>query len=155
MSRKSRSKSPTPHYINFTSDFLQQHIRNMMQSEETFPKNKHCIYMEKLQESWLGIFYLLAKIHNSSNPGHPIVSSIRKITTGMSGFMDHTISTPSCIRDATDFLRRLDIVDGQHHFSHHVCWYTNISNKYGLQAIRDIITVPKSMPKTGLLCTHP
>lgn len=121
-----------------------------MQSEETFPKNKHCIYMEKLQETWLGIFCLLAKIHNPSNPGHPIISSTRKITTGTSGFMDfvfrpYTTSTPSCIRDATDFLRRLDIMDGQHHFSHHVCWYTNISNKYGLQAIRDIITMPKTL----------
>ncbi|CAM4539289.1 unnamed protein product [Lepidochelys kempii] len=59
-----------------------------------------------------GIFYLLPKIHKPGNPGRPIISGIGTLTAGLSGYVDsllrpYATSTPSYLRDTTDFLRKL------------------------------------------------
>ena len=100
--------------------------------------------------------YFLPKIHknhslwhNSIIPPHrPIVSDCSSDTYNLSLYLDYILSPlstkhPSYIRDTTDFLNKL----GQHKV-HQNCYlitldveslYTNIDNKDGLEAVREIL----------------
>ncbi|XP_048693502.2 WD repeat-containing protein 86 isoform X2 [Caretta caretta] len=58
---------------------------------------------------------LLPKIHKPGNPGCPIISGIGTLTAGLFGYVDsllrpYTPSTPSYLRDTTDFLRKLQSI---------------------------------------------
>ncbi|XP_073192929.1 F-box/LRR-repeat protein 4 isoform X2 [Lepidochelys kempii] len=96
-----------------------------------------------------GVFYLLPKIHKPGNPGCPIISGIRTLTAGLSGYVDsllrpYATSTPSYLQDTTDFLRKLqsigDLPENTILATMHVeALYTNIPHKDGLQAIRNTI----------------
>ncbi|CAM5115567.1 unnamed protein product [Eretmochelys imbricata] len=96
-----------------------------------------------------GIFYLLPKIHKPGTPGRPIISGIGTLTAGLSGYVDsllrpYATSTPSYLRDTTDFLRKLqsigDLPDNTILATMDVeALYTNIPHKDGLQAVRNTI----------------
>ncbi|XP_074803977.1 uncharacterized protein LOC141984659 [Natator depressus] len=96
-----------------------------------------------------GVFYLLPKIHKPGNPGRPIISDIGTLTAGLSGYVDsllrpYTISTPSYLRDTTDFLRKLqsigDLPKNTILTTMDVeALYTNSPHKDGLQAVRNSI----------------
>ncbi|CAM4539231.1 unnamed protein product [Lepidochelys kempii] len=96
-----------------------------------------------------GIFYLLPKIHKPGNPGRPIISGIGTLTAGLSGYVDsllrpYATSTPSNLRDTTDFLRKLqsigDLPENTVLATMDVeALYTNIPHKDGLQAVRNSI----------------
>ncbi|CAM4615229.1 unnamed protein product [Caretta caretta] len=96
-----------------------------------------------------GIFYLLPKIHKPGNPGRPIISGIGTLTAGLSGYVDsllrpYATSTPSYLRDTTDFLRKLqsigDLPDNTILATMDVeALYTNIPHKDGLQAVKNTI----------------
>ncbi|CAM4669770.1 unnamed protein product [Caretta caretta] len=96
-----------------------------------------------------GIFCLLPKIHKPGNPGRPIISGIGTLTAGLSGYVDsllrlYATSTPSYLRDTTDFLRKLqsigDLPDNTILATMDVeALYTNIPHKDGLQAVKNTI----------------
>nr|XP_048706612.1 uncharacterized protein LOC125636878 [Caretta caretta] len=96
-----------------------------------------------------GKFYLLPKIHKPGNPGRPIISGIGTLTAGLSGYVDsllrpYATSTPSYLRDTTDFLRKLqsigDLPDNTILATMDVeALYTNIPHKNGLQTVRNTI----------------
>ena len=61
-------------------------------------------------------FYLLPKIHKPNNPGRPIISSCDAPTENISLFVEHHLRPrvqllPSCLRDTTHFLSRLEGLD--------------------------------------------
>ncbi|CAM4539213.1 unnamed protein product [Lepidochelys kempii] len=96
-----------------------------------------------------GIFYLLPKIHKPGNPGRPIISGIGTLTAGLSGYVDsllrpYATSTPSYLRDTTDFLRKLqsigDLPENTILATMDVeALYTNIPHKDGPEAVRNSI----------------
>ncbi|XP_074805210.1 uncharacterized protein LOC141985201 [Natator depressus] len=92
---------------------------------------------------------LLPKIHKPGNPGRPVISGIGTLTAGLSGYVDsllrpYATSTPSYLRDTTDFLRKLQSVGDLPENTLLVtvdveAFYINIPHKDGLQAVRNSI----------------
>ena len=90
-------------------------------------------------------FYLLPKIHNPSNPGRPLISSINFHTSNISAFISHTLQPEvekldSYVKDTTDFITKIEdfiMPDGAFLFTMDVrSLYTNIPHEKGKNAVK-------------------
>uniref|UniRef100_A0A8C3H6A6 Reverse transcriptase domain-containing protein n=1 Tax=Chrysemys picta bellii TaxID=8478 RepID=A0A8C3H6A6_CHRPI len=145
-----RQLSNTTFYRPLSSDPTEDYLKKLHHLLKKLPdKAQEQICTDTCLEPRPGVFYLLPKIHKHGNPGRPIISGIGTLTSGLSGYVDSLLrsfatSTPSYLRDTTDFLRKLQsisdlpentilaIMDVE-------ALYTNIPHKNGLQAIRNSI----------------
>ena len=108
-------------------------------------------------------FYMLPKIHKNSNPGRPVVSSVKSHTSQISKYVDHHIqplakNLRSYVKDTTDFINKIKNVGtvpkGAYLVSMDVCsLYTNIPNDEGHEALRESLDKMKGnrVPPKSLL----
>uniref|UniRef100_A0A8C3T6V0 Reverse transcriptase domain-containing protein n=1 Tax=Chelydra serpentina TaxID=8475 RepID=A0A8C3T6V0_CHESE len=145
-----RQLSNSTFYRPLSSDPTEEYQKKLHHLLQKLPgKAQEQICIDTCLEPRPGIFYLLPKIHKPGNPGRPIISGIGTLTAGLSGYVDsllrpYATSTPSYLRDTTDFLRKLqsigDLPDNAILATMDVeAPYTNIPHKDGLQAIRNSI----------------
>ncbi|CAM5130490.1 unnamed protein product [Natator depressus] len=145
-----RQLSNTTFYKPLPSDPTESYQKHLQHLLKKLPeKAQDQIRTDTPLEPRPGIFYLLPKIHKPGNPGRPIISGIGTLTAGLSGYVDsllrpYATSTPSYLRDTTDFLRKLqsiaDLPDNTILATMDVeALYTNIPHKDGLQAIKNTI----------------
>ncbi|XP_074981174.1 uncharacterized protein LOC142070971 [Caretta caretta] len=145
-----RQLSNTSFYKPLPSDPTESYQKQLQHLLKKLPeKAQDQIRTDTPLEPRPGIFYLLPKIHKPGNPGRPIISGIGTLTAGLSGYVDsllrpYATSTPSYLRDTTDFLRKLqsigDLPDNTILATMDVeALYTNIPHKDGLQAVKNTI----------------
>ncbi|XP_054846214.1 uncharacterized protein LOC129336859 [Eublepharis macularius] len=145
-----RQLSNTTFYKILPADPTEQYKRELNKILKTLPVDiQECIHTDTPQEPRPGKFYLLPKIHKLGNTGRPIVSGRDTITVGVSGYMDsilrpYATSTPSYLRDTTDFLRKIQSIDNLPDDTILATMdvealYTNIPHADGLQALQNII----------------
>ena len=92
----------------------------------------------------------LPKIHQTNNPGRPVVNSIDSHTSRISKYVDFYLQPfsqhlPSYIKDTSHFLRKLNNVKDSNPDNILVTLdvkslYTNIPNEEGIEAVREAIT---------------
>ena len=61
-------------------------------------------------------FYMQPKIHKEGNPSRPVISSLNSHTSKISEYVDFHLQRivkqmPACVKDATDFLLKLDAIN--------------------------------------------
>ncbi|CAM4539466.1 unnamed protein product [Lepidochelys kempii] len=145
-----RQLSNTSFYKPLPYDPTESYQKQLQHLLKKLPeKAQDQIHTDTPLEPRPGIFYLLPKIHKPGNPGRPIISGIGTLTAGLSGYVDsllrpYATSTPSNLRDTTDFLRKLqsigDLPENTVLATMDVeALYTNIPHKDGLQAVRNSI----------------
>ncbi|XP_065414590.1 uncharacterized protein LOC135973774 [Chrysemys picta bellii] len=145
-----RQLSNTTFYRPLSSDPTEDYLKKLHHLLKKLPdKAQEQICTDTCLEPRPGVFYLLPKIHKPGYPGRPIISGIGTLTSGLSGYVDsllrpYATSTPSYLRDTTDFLRKLqsigDLPENTILATMDVeALYTNIPHKDGLQAIRNSI----------------
>ena len=96
-----------------------------------------------------GHFYILPKIHKVNNPSRPAVSSNNHPTERISQFVDFHLkplvyTTPSCVKNTTDFLNKLTAIDNLPDNAllvslHVMSLYTNIPHNEGIDACRFLL----------------
>ena len=113
----------------------------------------------KLNNTTIGHFYLLPKIHKKNIPGRHICSSVTHPTAGISKFVDahmkdYVPKTNSYINDTQDFITKIksiaQIPEGSFLVTLDVSssLYTNIPNQEGILAVADKLRNDPS--KTGI-----
>ncbi|XP_050794677.1 uncharacterized protein LOC127044172 [Gopherus flavomarginatus] len=143
-----RQLSNTEFYRPLSSDPTEEYTKKLHHLLRTFPTLTQEQINTPLQPL-PGLFSLLPKIHKPGNPGRPIISGIGTLTEGLSGYVDsllrpYATSTPSYLRDTTDFLRKLqcigDLPENTILATMDVeALYTNIPHTDGIQAVRNSI----------------
>ena len=98
-----------------------------------------------------GRFYMLPKIHKLNHPGRPIALCIGTPTEKISAFVDYVLSPfmsqdwiPSYIKDTTDFLQQLQILNHIPDSAILVTMdvtslYTNIPHNEGINSVANIL----------------
>uniref|UniRef100_A0A452HSB8 Reverse transcriptase domain-containing protein n=1 Tax=Gopherus agassizii TaxID=38772 RepID=A0A452HSB8_9SAUR len=156
-----RQLSNTKFYRPLPSDPTEEYTKKLQHLLRTLPT----LTPEEINiplEPRPGLFYLLPKIHKPGNPGRPIISGIGTLTEGLSGYMDsllrpYATSTPSYLRDTTDFLRKLqcigDLPENTILATMDVeALYTNIPHTDGIQAVRNTIPDDATAQLAAELC---
>ncbi|KAM7176581.1 uncharacterized protein RBU57_002185 [Macrochelys suwanniensis] len=150
-------------YRPLSSDPTEEYQKKLHHLLQKLPgKAQEQICTDTFLEPRPGAFYLLPKIHKPGNPGRPIISGIGTLTAGLSGYIDsllrpYATSTPSYLRDTTDFLRKLqsigDLPDNTILATMDVeALYTNIPHNDGLQAVRNSIPDTTTANLVAELC---
>ncbi|XP_074853017.1 uncharacterized protein LOC142014404 [Carettochelys insculpta] len=146
----SRQLYNTKFYRLLSSDPTKEYTKKLHHLLRTLPTQaQEQIYTNTLLEPRPGLFYLLPKIHKPGNPGCPIILGIGALTEGLSGYVDsllrpYATSTPTYLRDTTDFLRKLQYIDDLPENTILATMdvedlYTNIPHKDGINAVRNSI----------------
>ena len=85
-----------------------------LKNENLFPsKTANSLLEEKIQTPE---FLLLPKIHKTSNPGRPAISSVNCHTSRISEFVDCYLQLErkkfkSYVKDTTDFIKKIEAID--------------------------------------------
>ena len=165
-----RQLKDTNFYIETPNDLTEKHnleiyqlIQDLLNDEQISPKCADYLYLEKARTPQL---YLLPKIHKNKQPvpGRPIVSGNNSPTERISQLADNFLqplvqTTPSYVRDTTDFLCKIADVQGLLPGTI-LCTidvsslYTNIPNDEGIQACASQLRQnrpPNSKPSNGTI----
>ncbi|XP_074804365.1 uncharacterized protein LOC141984839 [Natator depressus] len=145
-----RQLSNTTFYRPLPSDPTEGYQKKLHHLLNKLPeKAQEQICIDTPLEPRPGVFSLLPKIHKPGNPGRPIISGIGTLTAGLSGYVDSLLrpfatSTPSYLRDTTDFLRKLQSIGDLPENTILATMdlealYTNIPHKDGPQAVGNSI----------------
>ncbi|XP_050781640.1 uncharacterized protein LOC127035616 [Gopherus flavomarginatus] len=156
-----RQLSNTKFYRPLPSDPTEEYTKKLQHLLRTLPT----LTPEEINiplEPRPGLFYLLPKIHKPRNPGRPIISGTGTLTEGLSGYMDsllrpYATSTPSYLRDTTDFLRKLQCIGVLPENTILATMdvealYTNIPHTDGIQAVRNTIPDDATAQLAAELC---
>jgi hypothetical protein len=151
-----RQLKDTNFYLEVPSDLTPTHneqvyklIQELRDNDEISDKCADYLYLSKPRTPEL---YLLPKIHKGKTPvpGRPIVSGNSSPTERLSQLADYFLqplvqNTPSFVRDTTDFLTKLQNIEGLLEGTL-LCTidvnslYTNIPNKEGIEACQTYLS---------------
>uniref|UniRef100_A0A8C4VK70 Reverse transcriptase domain-containing protein n=1 Tax=Gopherus evgoodei TaxID=1825980 RepID=A0A8C4VK70_9SAUR len=156
-----RQLSNTKFYRPLPSDPTEEYTKKLHHLLRTLP----ILTPEQINiplEPRPGLFYLLPKIHKPGNPGRPIILGFGTLTEGLSGYVDcllrpYATSTPSYLRDTTDFLRKLqcigDLPENTILATMDVeAVFTNIPHTDRIQAVRNSIPDDATAQLAAELC---